>query len=608
MRVTDAALLGEGGEARVFRFENSALKVFHTIDEVKRRKLAGFPQSLPSAVRSPEELLLDVKGNVIGYRMALVPGAVEFSRLANRKWRAGVISSGWLADIFGQLHAVVRELHAAGVIIGDFNDGNVLLADDGPSPQPSPRSAGRGSAAPFGGSGDLLPLRSGGRPGGGRPALIDADSMQFAGLPCPVGHERFLDPHLYGVDLTKAPRFTTGSDWYAYNVLLFQSLLSVHPFGGTHGKLATLLRRAEARHSVFRSDVLLPRTATPPKVLPDDLLHWFHAVFEKDERQTFPPQLLQLSWTTCNCGVEHARAACPECQRLGPVVARPVLRSSGRCTARTVFETKGRILAAAMQGGLRYLYEEHGVLRREDGAVISTSLENPRVELAGQVTWLADADGRVEKWLGDRLVERTQTATRQRWPVLAASPTHAWRQSQEWLVEHETGARVGQVLEGQTALWSGAQLGCGFYRAGGVTVAFLLRAGRPGLKRVEGIGWQGRVRDAHAVFDARHALLTVVVEDGGRDVVHRWLIGEDGVVLAKATGGAAGHAALLNGRVIIGTDAGLVALKNEAGNLIEAMHFPDTQQFVSAGDELFPNADGSLYVAGARDLTQLSLH
>ncbi len=36
-------------------------------------------------------------------------------------------------------------------------------------------------------------------------------------------------------------------------------------------------------------------------------------------------------------------------------------------------------------------------------------------------------------------------------PVFTASH----RLEQEWVVEHSTGARVGQILEGQTWLWCG---------------------------------------------------------------------------------------------------------------------------------------------------------
>ncbi|MFO0597347.1 MAG: hypothetical protein U0228_18710 [Myxococcaceae bacterium] len=580
VRVTDADLVGEGGEARVFRHGTSALKIFHEptdalgrrVLDQKLQKLAAFPSSLPAAVLAPQELVADRLGRVVGYRMPLIDGAVDFGRLANRKWRTGVVSSQQSVRILSTLHHVVEAVHGAGVVIGDFNDGNVLLNQF-------------------------------------EPLLIDADSMQFGGFACPVGHERFLDPKLYGVDLSAAPRFSTGSDWYAFAVLVFQTLLSVHPFGGTHGKLATLLRRAEARHSVLRNDVTLPRTAVSPKVLPDDLLHWFHAVFEADTRQAFPFTTLQLVFTTCSCGTEHARAVCPDCKTLGPLVTRQVLRSKGRCTARTAFETNGRIVAAAMQGGLRYLCEENGVFRREDGTVIATQLSGRhlRAELSGSTTWMADGEGHVEKWVGDRLVERARTGTFRSSPVLAAAPGHAWREEQGWLVDQETGARVGQVLEGQTHLWSSTQLGFGFYRAGGLTVAFLAKPGRAGLKQVSGLSWRGRLIEASAAFDASHVLFTVVVDDGGRDVVHRWLIRDDGTVLGANHDGPRGHGAVLGGRVVVASDGGLVALKVDSGVLVEAMSFPDTQPFVSAGDELLPNTDGSLFVVGARDITQLTL-
>lgn len=580
IKLKDSDLLGEGGEARVYRYGSTALKLFHpptgaaerrTLDQ-KLQKLANFPTGLPSAVMSPLQLATDKAGRMVGYQMPLVAGADDFGRLAQRKWRLGVLSNGGLTTLFQALHELVEQLHGRSVVIGDFNDGNVLFV-------------------------------------GQKPFLIDADSMQFGGFPCPVGHERFLDPKLYGADLLSAPLFSHGSDWYAYAVLLFQSLLSVHPFGGTHPKLGTLLRRAEARHSVMQSDVLVPRLSVPTKVLPDDLLHWFLAVFEKDARQTFPRSLLDLAWTTCTCGLEHARAVCPECRALGPVVTRQVLRSRGRCTARTAFETNGRVVHAAMQGGLRYLAEENGILRREDGTVIATRLQGPHrmFGIAGAVTWVADGEGHVEKWQGDRLGDRAQTEVRHGYPVLAASAAVSYRQEQSWLLEQHSGARVGQVLEGQTWLWTGEYLGLGFYRAGGVTVVFLLRPGKSGLKRVEGIHWTGRIIDAQAVFDSKHALLTVVCDDGGKDVVHRWLVDESGGVLARSMGGLRGHAALLGGRVVLGTDGGLTALKNDSGVLIEAMQFPDTQPFVSAGDELLPNADGSLFVVGARDIMQLTL-
>lgn len=580
LTVSDSDLVGEGGEARVYRHGTSALKLFHApsgalgqrLLDLKVTKLARFPSGLPREVVAPQKLVHDRQQKVLGYLMPLVANAEDFGRLASRKFRAGTVSNGQVTSLFQALHATLSTLHARGVVVGDLNDGNVLFT-------------------------------------GAEPRLIDADSMQFDGLPCPVGHEKYLDPRLYGVDLTQAPRFDAGTDWYAFSVLLFSSLLYVHPFGGMHATLPTALRRAEARHSIFRSDVTPPRLAASPKVLPDDLSHHLVAVFEKDERAPFPRGLLELPWTKCACGVEHARAVCPECHALGPLVTRQVLRSRGRCTARTAFETSGRILAAALQGGLRYVYEENGSVRREDGTVVLSQPASPgmRFALSGPATWVADAQGRVLRVENGQVVERAQTEVRLTTPVLAASSSAAYRAEQGWLIEQRTGARVGQVLEGQTWLWTGERLGLGFYRAGGVTVAFLLRAGKPGLKQLDGVTWTGRIVEADAVFDAQHALLTVVTEANGREVVRRWLFDESGARLGHGEGTTRGHAALLNGRAVVATDAGLVGLKRDSGHLLEAVQFPDTQHFVSAGDEVLANTDGSLFVVGARDITQLTL-
>ncbi|MCA2978192.1 MAG: hypothetical protein INH37_07900, partial [Myxococcaceae bacterium] len=293
----------------------------------------------------------------------------------------------------------------------------------------------------------------------------------------------------------------------------------------------------------------------------------------------------------------------------GPLSTRPALRVKGRCTARVLRQTTGRVVAAAMQGGVRLVIEQDGALRREDGGVV---LERPlgpgeRAVIAGASTWLVDRRGGLTRVEHGRAVERAQTSVAPGGPLLAASTTATYRAEHEWLVDQVTGARVGQVLEGQTWVWTGERLGLGFYRAGGVTVAFLLRAGRPGLKQLPDVGWTGRVVSAHAAFDAGHALLTVTTETGARDVVRRWLFSDSGALLGASPDGPRGHAALLGGRVVVGTDAGLVSLSNSAGVLAEGTCFTDTQPFVSAQDELLPQPDGSLVVVGARDVVQLSL-
>ncbi len=584
LRLKDSDLLGEGGEARVFRWKDRAVKLFHPVDPanvaearvraVKLEKLALFPTGLPANVLGPLELVKDQRGDVVGFVMQALSDVEDAGRLAQRKFRENTISNDVVMTMFRELEQTVQALHGRKVIVGDLNDGNVLV-------QPSSQ----------------------------RLFLIDADSMQFSGLPCAVGHERFLDPRLYGVDLSSSPRFDEGTDWYAFAVMLFSSLLYVHPFGGTHAKLSTMLRRAEARHPVMKDDVVLPRVAASWKTLSDDALHWFSQTFEKDVREAPTKPVLQQSWSTCSCGVTHARPVCPACHALGPLATKPAVRVKGRCTAKILFETSGRVLAASMQGGVKYVFEEQGVVRREDGAVVLNRplLPQERIGIAGASTWVVSSRGAMERHEHGKLVERAQTGVRASEPTFATATAVTYRTENEWLIEQGTGTRVGQVLEGQTWLWTGERLGLGFYRAGGVTVAFLLRSGRAGVKQLSGIRWTGRVISADAVFDARHALLTVTAEVNGKDVVHRWLISEDGAVIGASVGGRAGHAALLGGRVVIGSDDGLLAMKLDSGVLVEAACFADTQPFVSAQDELLPQSDGSLVVVTSKELVQLSL-
>jgi hypothetical protein len=582
VKLGDADLLGEGGEARVFRLKDRAVKLFHPLAKgdalgravraTKLEKLARFPVGLPPSVLGPLELARSARGEVLGFVMRLVQ-ADDAGRLSNRRYREGRVTNDQVTALFGGLSRTLEALHARGVVVGDLNDGNVLVApEDGPF-------------------------------------LIDADSMQFDGLACAVGHERFLDPRLYGVDLAAAPRFEPGTDWFAFAVMLFASWLYVHPFGGTHPKWGTLLRRAEARHSVLRDDVVLPRVAASWKTLPDDALHWFRGVFEGDVRSAPPAGLWRTAFTRCACGTEHARPACPSCHALGPLATRPAVRVKGRCTAKVLRQTTGRVVAAALQGGLRLAVEEDGVLRREDGTQVLPRALAPteRVLLAGASTWLVDERGGLSRFEQGRLVERAQTGLGPNGPLAAASTSALYRAEHEWLIDQVSGARVGQVLEGQTWLWTGERLGCGFYRAGGVTVAFLLRTGRPGLKQLPLVSWAGRVVSAHAAFDATHALLTVTTETAGRDVAHRWLVSDEGGVIAAGHDGRPGHGALLGGRALIGTDAGLVSLSVSSGVLVEGTCFADTQPFVSAQDELLPQSDGSLVVVGAQDVMQVSL-
>ena len=245
--------------------------------------------------------------------MDAVVGAEEIRRLGQRKWREGVVSSEEVTEIFRRIHDVLVHTHEQNVIIGDLNDGNVLFSSV-------------------------------------NPWFIDTDSMQFGSYRCHVAHEKYLDPRLYGVDLAQTTAFTEDTDWYAYTVLLFSSLLYVHPYGGVHPGYPTALRRAEAAWSVLRPDVRYPRVAEPFDVLTDELLDWFAGVFDRGRRERFPRDLLDIHWTRCRCGLPPLEGHLFEASAIfdrGRVLFQSAVENRGRVTSSLyVIDAAGELCAS----------------------------------------------------------------------------------------------------------------------------------------------------------------------------------------------------------------------------------------------------------------------
>lgn len=592
-------LLGSGGEADVYRLGALAVKVYHPIDpslppdgrraaelalERKLEKVRAFPRGLPAEVVAPLELVTDPKGRPIGFSMRAIEGATEVLHLARRAFREGAVSSAEVIELFRALRRALLALHRAGVIAGDLNDGNVLFA-------------------------------------GREVFLIDADSMQVPGHPCPVAHERFLDPRLYGLDLATRPVFDERSDWYAFSVMLFSSLLYVHPYGGAHPTLPTPLRRAEARHSVLRPDVRWPKAAIRPRVLPDALQAYFAEVFDGGRRGDVPESLLAMTWTRCACGLEHARVVCPDCASSGKVSVRATVRHRGACRATLIHRTEGRILAAAVWGRLEYLTEQGGVIRREDGSRVMERPAAPgmRFVIAGPTTWVARGRELIAVQR-EQVVARASTQVFDGVPSFDVCPSQTephllLRLEEEWLMAGER--RMGKISRGRTWIRGGARMGVGLYRIGRTTFAFVFRPGRPGLTDVQLPGVTGRVLEVDAAFDDDLVCLSILGEREGSATAAMYLIGSDGRIHGRLEGAPHEHRALASvrgkcvrgGRVLAATEEGIIALgaDRSTGLLVEETLFTDTEPFVSLGAELLPGAGGSVYVVTTREITQLVL-
>src|SRR5205085_1033924 len=96
---------------------------------------------------------------ILGYTMPLLQSTDPLLRYSERSFRQTGISTQTVVQIFQDLHDTVSKLHFYQLVIGDFNDLNVLVRDT-------------------------------------EAYLIDADSFQFASFPCTVFTARFVDPLL----------------------------------------------------------------------------------------------------------------------------------------------------------------------------------------------------------------------------------------------------------------------------------------------------------------------------------------------------------------------------------------------------------------------------
>ncbi|HLM44042.1 MAG TPA: hypothetical protein VK458_09250, partial [Myxococcaceae bacterium] len=482
-------------------------------------------------------------------------------------------------------------LHGCGVVVGDFNDLNILVT-------------------------------------GNDAWLIDADSFQFGPYLASVFTEKFLDPLRLGSaqGLMPSRPASTDSDWYAFAVALMQSLLCVGPYGGIHrpkppSPKATPTARVLQRLTVFHPDVQYPKPATPFAVLPDDLLHCLHRVFVEDARGVFPlPLLDSLRFTECaSCGVEHARASCPTCRPSATVTATPVTTVRGQVVATRLFSTEGVILhARAEDGTLRWLFHADGAYRREDGSAVLQGTLDPSLQWALQdAVTLVGKGGEFAVLTPGQRPERLGVDAPDQRPAFAAHARYRyWAQGGALFRDGALGPeRLGEVLAGQTRLFVGPRFGLGFHRAGSLRGAFVFDAVRPGLKDGLALPWpSGRLVDAEAVFDGPHCWLFLAEETGGRTVHHCVVVGSDGTVKAsaKTEAGDGSWLGSLRGKCAAGealfaaTDAGLVRVELRQGQLVVVREFPDTEPFVDADSRLFLTRNG-LTVVRRQDITALRM-
>ena len=610
IKLNPKAAIGKGGEADIYDIGNGkVLKLFKPDDHpdyqllpqeqqaakarlaLHQQKLRVFPQNLPSRVVKPEILAMDKQGvNILGYTMPFLQNTFPLLKYSDRTYRnINGISSQFVTALFRDLHDSVTKIHQANVTIGDFNDLNLLISQN-------------------------------------QVHLIDADSFQFGQFACQVFTARFVDPILCDRSANQPilmRSHNSDSDWYAFTVMLMQSLLYVDPYGGVYkpksqSAMIPHSARPLQRITIFHPEVRYPKPAIPYRVLSDDLLHHFHNCFEKDWRGAFPQSLIEsMHWTKCQqCGIEHLRVSCPIC-RPSPLATLP--RGEGdktgskSCKVIQVFQTEGIILQVVLQNNsLYYLYHANHEFKREDGEILLTGELNANIQLTifGKST-IVTRQGKAITLLQGQPPNAIAADL-----IRANSFSRYWIDNGQLLRDGKLGNEyIGDILEGQTQFWIGESFGFGFYRAGNLSVAFTFDAKRSGIcDRVAIPPLRGELIETNCVFSDRLCWFFTATQEQGK-IIHRVsVLRSTGELVATLAAQKDDIAWLdnLHGSSAIGdwlfaaTDDCIVRIEVQNGQIMIMKSFPETEAYVDSGCSLIVAAQG-IYVIHAQKILQLQL-
>lgn len=590
VRINNQQAIGKGTEADVYLLDNcTALKVFKGADhpdlagddqaiaaaearlKEHQTKLPAFPRNLSNRVVAPVELARTRKagGEVVGYSMPLITDAERLKVY----WPERTEATQLLLD----LHGTVTALHRAGIVIGDFTPLNILA---------------RGQEA----------------------YIIDADSFQFGPFLSRMFTESYVDPVLCDPKARRPiltrPHCESG-DWFAYSVIAMETLLRITPYHGGvfKGKGVPHCARPLKRITVFNKEVVYPKQALHYRVLPDPLIEYFVAVFERDDRAVFPRELLErLRWRTCACGTSHARPVCPICSlNHGPVPTPPTVCTRGSLRAEIIFRTAHRLAGVEV-------YDERLLFGYCDGrqTVVCDAGRERRWNakctavhfLHGAPVLLNPGEARFED-------HREPVDNYQGKPQFVATAEHAHWLSNGYLWRNAGNSRtqVTQVLRNQTALWAGRDLGAVFYRAGALSGGYLFGTNNRTLIQLPDLGLgNAEILCMRVVFSGKNGAWVLLhlkerasifkrlllVDAGGKEKYRL----EDEAIDESYQGACAGPNALF-----IPTDDGIARLSLED---YSTQIFSQTADFITTSTQLLLFRHG-IYAITPQTITELRL-
>ncbi len=256
--IDSAALVDEGGEGKIVGVQGSpdlVAKIYHPAKRTperaaKLRAMLASPPADPTASQGhasiawPLDILLDpATGDTVGFLMRRSPfkdTVFTFYNPGQRRAKYPDFTYRYLVAVASNIATAVHALHEKGYVLGDVNQGNILVSNQ-----------------------SLV-------------TLVDTDSFQVPDrasgrvLRCTVYVPEFTPPELQGQDLTKIDR-TPQHDAFGLGILLFHLLMEgFHPFincrfTGT-GEPPEVVERIRSGHFPYSRSRTVPWTPSPGAV------------------------------------------------------------------------------------------------------------------------------------------------------------------------------------------------------------------------------------------------------------------------------------------------------------------------------------------------------
>lgn len=610
VKLQDKDILGHGGEGVVYSHKGMAVKVYHQPanaqeqirNERRGRKLKDMVGVWPGKVIAPEKLVLDPATRApIGFSMKLVPQPsqeVYFLSDRDKRKMAGADLPN-LLNLSSDLCGTLDEIHGRNVVVGDLNDLGLMFTP---------------SWEAF---------------------WIDADSFQTTKWPCIVAQPAFLDPSLYGVNLDDGKfHFTKETDYYALAVVLFKSLLIVHPFGGIHKTMNDIPPRAEAGISVLDGSVRYPRWAPSPETLSDDMLHAFMDIFTRKKRYALTDMIgkereQSRECPTCHYWHSSQRSNCPSCSAMIAAPRPKSVATAGGIVYTQWFRTDGSIIFAQQISPTEFAWIETtkdgtwlhrrigGILNRPPMQISKRPMTG--VSFAATANYLfAAKDGRIESLRTDGSSPEPSASVDAGMygqdPTMATGAGNLYRAFGQHMVQEDYSASakqhvsrvIGSVMENQTRIWAGMDgTLVVMMRYFNETAWMIWRQGSRCKMEVMALSANERLVDASVAMDEEKGTIGLwrkYIDAGKKQVVSQEIFDmRDGRLVrysdsrngADYLSGIHGRA-ILHGSVFHPTDNGLVLDENSKVQ----KRIGDTEKFIDAQSRLFVYNRGLVVVTG----------